>query len=59
VLGVWEVIGIQKDFNNFDLSLTLKYVKEYDATDYITNYTQGYLFNEFLWQNYLYSITDF
>lgn len=38
--GVWEVIGKQINLNNFEITLTLKYIKEY--TESTTVYTQGW-----------------
>lgn len=39
--GVYEIIGKSVNFNSFEITLTMKYIKDFIETDIV--YTQGYL----------------
>ena len=54
---IYEVLGKSINFNNYEITLTLKYIK--DFAESTTVYTQGYLYYDKLFYDKLYGTTRY
>jgi len=54
---VYEIIGKNINFNTFEITLTMKYIQDYEETEII--YTQGFLYYDKLYYEKLYGDTQF